>query len=424
MVRAASRGEAPYDRADLTLTMPMTAPSTTAASGLDPALTLLFACGTGLAVATLYYNQPMLAVIGADLGASPRALGLIPMLTQLGYAIGIALLAPLGDRHDRRRVIVLKALALVVALLAAAHAPTLAGLGVASLAVGVFATLAQDIVPAAAALAPASVRGRVVGQVMMGLLLGILLSRVISGAVAARYGWRVMFDGAALSIALLAVVAARRLPAMKPTTTLRYRALLASLAVLWRRHRPLRAAAWAQGLLMVAFGAFWSTLAIALHAAPFHLGSAAAGAYGLAGAAGALAAPLAGRVADRRGPGAVTQLGTALVTVSFAALLLVPSLGAHAALWLIGVASVGFDLGIQATLVAHQTIIYSLDADARSRVNAVLIFAMFVGMASGSALGSMLFGAAGWTAVAALATLAAGGAFLVRWRSRQRQHTH
>ena len=397
---------------------PMTSTCAQPSRELDAALTLLFACGTGLAVATLYYNQPMLAVIGADLGASPRALGLIPTLTQLGYAAGIALLAPLGDRHDRRRVIVLKAVALVVALVAAAHAPTLPLLGAASLAVGVFATLAQDIVPAAAALAPASARGRVVGQVMMGLLLGILLSRVISGAVAARYGWRVMFDGAALSIALLAAVAARRLPAMAPTTTLRYRALLASLAVLWRRHPPLRAAAWAQGLLMLAFGAFWSTLAIALHAAPFHLGSAAAGAYGLAGAAGALAAPLAGRIADRRGPGAVTRLGTALVTVSFAALLLLSHLRPGAALWLIGAASVGFDLGIQATLVAHQTIIYALDADARSRVNAVLIFAMFVGMASGSALGSALFGVAGWNAVAALATMAAGCALAVRWRAR------
>ena len=387
------------------------------APDLDRALTVLFALGTGLAVATLYYNQPMLAVIGAGLGAAPHALGWIPTATQLGYALGIALLSPLGDRHDRSRVIVIKSVALVGALLAAAHAPTLGALLAASLAVGVCATLAQDIVPAAAALAPAARRGRVVGQVMMGLLLGILLSRVISGVVAARYGWRVMFDGAAVSIALFTVLAARRLPRFEPTTTLRYDLLLRSLAVLWRRHAPLRHAALAQGLLMLAFGAFWSTLALVLHAPPYHLGSAAAGAYGLAGAAGALAAPLAGRISDRSGPARVTQLGTALVTLSFGALLLAGRLSPHAALWLFGGASLGFDLGIQATLVAHQTIIYGLDADARSRVNAVLIFAMFVGMALGSALGSALLGAAGWNAVAALSTGAAACALALRLRA-------
>ena len=175
-------------------------------------LILLFAVGSGLAVATLYYNQPMLAVIATGLGASTASAGWVPTLTQLGYALGILLLAPLGDRHDRRAVIVRKGLALVAALLAAAAAPNIAWLALASLAIGVFATLAQDIVPAAATMAGDANRGRVVGKVMTGLLLGILLSRVISGVVAAQWGWRLMFLAAALSIALLVLVAWRQLP--------------------------------------------------------------------------------------------------------------------------------------------------------------------------------------------------------------------
>lgn len=374
---------------------------------ISSSLLLLFAAGAGLAVATLYYNQPMLAVIGSDLKASAGMLGLIPTLTQLGYALGILLLAPLGDRHDRRQVILIKGVALVFALLAAAIAPSIAVLGIASLMIGVFATLAQDIVPAAAHLSPDASRGRVVGKVMTGLLLGILLSRVISGIVAAQWGWRIMFFGAAASIAALVAVAWDRLPNFEPTARLSYQELLGSLGRLWLQHPALRRAAIAQGLLMLAFGAFWSTLAIFLHAAPYDLGSAAAGAFGLAGAAGALAAPLAGHLADRRGPEIVTIAGAALVALSFATLFLIPGLPVTAGLWLIGISSVGFDLGLQASLIAHQTIIYSLDPAARSRLNAVLFVGMFVGMAAGSALGSLLLADAGLPGVVGLTTLAA-----------------
>ena len=178
---------------------------------------------------------------------------------------------------------------------------------------------------------------------------------------------------------------------------------------LWAQHPTLRRAAVSQGLLSVAFSAFWSTLAVMLHAS-FGLGSAAAGAFGLAGAAGALAAPLAGRLADRRGPERVTLLGAALTTVSFAALGLVGVVPPQAQLGLIVVASIGFDFGIQATLVAHQTIVYGIDPPARSRLNAVLFTGVFVGMATGAGLGSLALGHWGWNGVVVLATLASSGA--------------
>ncbi|WCM91289.1 MFS transporter [Acidovorax sp. NCPPB 2350] len=381
-------------------------------------LVLLLAATAGVSVASLYYSQPMLGVLGSDIRAAERTVGFVPTLTQLGYALGILLLAPLGDRYDRRRIILAKAAALAVALLASGLAPGIGALLAASLAVGLAATLAQDVVPAAATLAPEHRRGKVVGTVMTGLLLGILLSRVVSGLGAEHFGWRAVYLAAAVAVALLGVAVWRGLPGFAPTTRLVYGALLASMASLWCAHRPLRRAALAQGLLAVAFSAFWSTLAVMLHSR-FHWGSAAAGAFGLAGAAGALAAPLAGRLADRAGPQRVACLGAGLALASFAVLALAQWLPAWAQLALLVASAVGFDFGIQAALVAHQTLVYGLEPAARSRLNALLVTGVFVGMAAGSALGAVALARWGWTGVVALATLASAGALAVRladWR--------
>ena len=393
--------------------------STSGHSALAPRLVLLLAAGAGLAVACLYYCQPLLGSLAAEFGADAQHIGLVPTLTQLGYALGLLLLAPLGDRHDRRSIILLKAGLLVLALLAAALAPSLGVLLAASLAIGLTATLAQDIVPVAATLAAPARRGKVVGTIMTGLLLGILLSRVVSGLVAQQFGWRTMFVLAAIGVAVIGVAVWRALPHIAPTTDMSYPALLRSLLELLRRHRLLRTAALAQGLLAIGFSAFWSTLDIMLHAEPFHLGSAVAGAFGLAGALGALAAPLAGHLADRHGPQRVTRLGTALTTVSFALMCLSPWLAPVGQLWLLALATVGFDLGVQTTLIAHQTIVYGIDPGSRSRLNAVLFVSMFVGMATGAALGSSLLAHWGWTAVTAMATLSSLAAFAVRcWPAR------
>jgi predicted MFS family arabinose efflux permease len=366
----------------------------------------------------------MLGVLGADIHASAETLGWIPTLTQLGYAFGILMLAPLGDRHDRKRIILIKAAVLSLALLSAAVSPSIGVLLAASFVVGLSATLAQDIVPAAAHLAPAEARGKIVGTVMTGLLLGILLSRVVSGFVAEQFGWRAMFVAAAVTIVALGVALSRGLPRFVPSTQLAYRALLGSLTTLWRQHPGLRRAAMAQGLLSLGFSAFWSTLAVMLHGAPFHLGAGAAGAFGLAGAAGALAAPLAGRVADTRGPMAVASLGAGLTMVSFAAMLFLPLLSPQAALWLIAGSAVGFDLGIQTSLIAHQSIVYGIDPAARSRLNAILMTGVFIGMAAGGALGSLALAHWGWTGVTLVAASAAAGALILRLRPGVTRNGH
>jgi predicted MFS family arabinose efflux permease len=383
-------------------------------SALSAGLVWLLAVGAGLAVGALYYSQPMLGVMAASLGASSTDIGWVPTLTQLGYASGIFFLAPLGDRHDRRRIILVKAVLLTGALLLSALAPGLHVLWGASLALGLTATLAQDIVPSAATLAPEAQRGRIVGTVMTGLLLGILLSRVVSGVLAEGLGWRLVYALAALSMAVFAGVAWRTLPRVQPSTQLSYGALLMSLAELWQRHGVLRRAALAQGLLAVGFSAFWSTLAVMLHAAPWQVGSAVAGCFGLAGAAGALAATVVGRLTDRQGPLQVTRWGAGLAALSFGAMGLITALPASAQLWALGLATVGFDLGVQATLVSHQTLVYGIDPAARSRLNALLFTGMFAGMASGAALGSMMLATWGWLGVVALATSSAVAAWGVR----------
>jgi predicted MFS family arabinose efflux permease len=389
----------------------------TAAVALSPRLVLLLATAAGLGVAPLYYSQPMLGILETDLTASARAVGMAPMLTQLGYALGILLLAPLGDRFDRRRVILLKAIALVGALLLAAVSPSIGCLLAASFAIGLSATMVQDIVPAAATLAPDANRGKIVGTVMTGLLLGILLSRVVSGFVAEQYSWRAMFLAAAGSVAAIGLALWRGLPTFKPTTHLSYRALIGSLAHLWWHHRALRRAAFAQGLLAMGFSAFWSTLAVMLHGAPFHLGSAVAGAFGLAGAAGALGAPIAGRLADRHGPEWVTRVGIVITTVSFAVMAIGLTMSTHTQLMLLVVATVGFDLGVQTTLIAHQTIVYGIDPASRSRLNAVLFVGMFIGMAAGAGIGSLALAQWGWAGVIVLAVTTSLAALAVRmWR--------
>ncbi|MFK3878151.1 MFS transporter [Pantoea agglomerans] len=384
---------------------------------LSAPLVFTLAAGAGLSVASIYYSQPMLDIISKQFNAGIGAVGMVPMLTQAGYALGILLLAPLGDRHDRRTIIFIKGLMLVAALLLCGFSGGLSALLIASFITGLTATVAQDIVPASAALAPERSRGKTVGTVMTGLLVGILLSRVVSGVVAEYFGWRTMYMIAALAVLLITLTLWRVLPRFTPGTSVSYPRLLLSLVHLWRHHQTLRRAALAQGLLSVGFSAFWSTLALML-SDRFHLDSAVAGAFGLAGAAGAMAAPLAGSFADRIGPARVTQAGAALVTISFALMFLLPLLPMPAQLALIVLCTIGFDLGVQATLVAHQTLVYGLAPEARSRLNALLFTVVFIGMATGAALGSLALAHWGWNGVVALSTLAGAAALAVRFASR------
>ena len=278
---------------------------------------------------------------------------------------------------------------------------------------GMAATMAQDIVPAAAILAPEGKQGKTVGTVMTGLLLGILLSRTVSGLVGEAFGWREMYQLAAVSIAVITTIMWKALPRFTVHSTLSYPSLMLSMVQLWQRYSTLRRAALAQGFLSIAFSAFWSTLAVML-SEHYHLGSAIAGAFGIAGAAGALAAPMAGHLADKVGAAKVTQLGALLVTVSFALMFLLPALPVQGQWLLIALSAVGFDLGLQSSLVAHQNLVYSLEPQARGRLNALLFTMVFIGMALGSVLGSQVYALANWEGVVTLATFSSAIALVIR----------
>ena len=373
----------------------------------------VLALGAGFSVAAIYYAQPLLPLIGQDLTLSLTGMGLVPTLTQAGYALGILFLLPLGDRYDRRTLILLKSISLAVLLLACSFSGQLHSLLLISLLMGMAATMAQDIVPAAAILAPAGKQGKTVGTVMTGLLLGILLSRTVSGLVGEAFGWREMYQLAAISIAIITVVMWKMLPHFAANSTLSYPSLMLSMAKLWQRYPVLRRAALAQGFLSIAFSAFWSTLAVML-SEHYHMGSAVAGGFGIAGAAGALAAPLAGHLADRVGGEKVTQLGALLVTLSFALMFLLPALPVEGQWLLIALSAVGFDLGLQSSLVAHQNLVYSLEPQARGRLNALLFTLVFIGMALGSVLGTQVYALANWQGVVGLATVSGAISLMIR----------
>lgn len=360
----------------------------------EPGKGLVFAmaCACGIAVANIYYNQPMLGIIARSFPGE-LAPSLIPTATQFGYAIGLLFLVPLGDLMERRRLIVSQFLVLALSLLFAAIASTGWALLGASLFIGFSASVTQQIIPAAASLASDNRRGSVVGSVMSGLLSGILLSRILAGSIATNYGWRAMFWLAIPLVIAGATAMALVLPFSRPATSMKYGPLLRSLLQLWRGEPGLRRATFIQGLLFAVFSAFWTILALHLEQPPFHLGADVAGLFGILGMVGVLAAPVAGRLADRRGPSKVVSAGAFVTLLSW---LVLAGWNSLAGL-VFGVMLL--DFGMQSSMVANQQIIYGLQPQARNRVNSLFMVGMFIGGSLGSGGAMLAWKLASWQGV-------------------------
>lgn len=384
------------------------------APGISSSLVLTLAVATGVAVANLYYAQPLLADIAHSFRATDGQAGLVVTLTQVGYAVGLAFLVPLGDVLDRRGLVVTVLIGAAASLLASALAPSILLLALIGLAVGITSVVAQILVPFAADLALEGERGRVVGTVMSGLLIGILLARTVSGVVAGFWNWRVMFALAAFLMVLLSGVLWIVLPRRQRGRTLPYPALLRSVLTLVQQEPTLRRRALYGAFGFGAFNVFWTSAAFLLAGPPYHYATILIGAFGLIGAAGAFTASVAGRLADR-GYAALTTGGfAAAVALSF---LLLWVGGHHLVPLILGI--IVLDAGTQGLHITNQSVIYRLRPDARSRLTTAYMTANFAGGAVGSALSVALYTAGGWPGVCALGG-AMGACALGIWIVRDR----
>lgn len=366
--------------------------------GLPRRLMVVFAIACGLIAANIYYAQPMLETIARQFHATSAAVGQVVTMSQLGFAVGLLLLVPLGDLLDRRRLIAVTLLVATVALIAMALAPTLAVLVIAGLVVGLTSVVAQILVPFAATLANNASRGRVVGFVMSGLLLGILLSRTIAGLISQVAGWRAVYGGAAVLIAVLIVVLWRELPEVaRPAQGTSYGRLLRSVFAIAREEPLLRRRAVYGALGFASFSALWTSIAFLLARPPYSYSQAVIGLFGLVGVAGALAASAAGRWADR---GLTLRTTGGFIVATLLAWGLIALGGVSVIALIAGILLL--DLGVQGIHITNQSEIYRLRPEARSRLTAVYMTTYFLGGALGSATSATIYAVAGWPGVAAL----------------------
>ncbi|RYG69871.1 MFS transporter [bacterium] len=383
---------------------------------LTPRFLLLLAFACGIAVSNLYYSQPLLEQVRTSFGVSAAAAGLVSTVTQLGYTLGLLFLVPLGDALRRRQLIVNLMVIEALFLAGAALSPTLWWLQLFSLGIGIATVSAQVIVPLVAELSQPSQRGQNVGTVMSGLLLGILLARVVAGAIGGTWGWRIMFWMASgLSLAL-ALVLSKTIPNIPVSASLRFRDLMRSLWTLVGEEPRLRESALVGALIFGSFMAFWTSLSFHLEGPSFSYSTQVVGLFGLVGAAGALAAPLAGKSSDIRGPRAVIGFSTALTVFSF---LLFWLFGHHLIGLVIGVLLM--DAGVQATHISNQARTLTLRPDSRSRLNTVYMVAYFTGGSLGSLVSTLAWNQSGWSGVSATGLAFSLGALVVHWAYSAKQ---
>lgn len=372
---------------------------------LSRVVVFLFAVTAGSSAGCLYYLQPLLHEISVDFSISTATAGLLIAVTQIGYLLGLAFVVPLGDFVNRRRLVTGLLAVSCLALVAAGLMPAYGGLLTMVFAVGVSASAAQVVVPWAAAIAAPNERGAVVGNVMSGLLIGILSSRVLSGLVAEVGGWRaILFVAAGLQVAM-AVAVWFRAPEARPEAAgsgQSYPQVLRSILTLVRTHDVLRHRMFLGGLSMAAFSCMWTAIAFLLAGAgdsSYSYSEAEIGLFGLAGVAGALIAPVVGKLADR-GYLRHTQYGVWGAQIAGWVLLWA---GAHHVVVLV-IALLIFDFGVQGVQLANQTGVYSLDGQARSRLTTAYMVAYFAGGVIGSTVGGLAYQAGGWPLVCTIGT--------------------
>jgi predicted MFS family arabinose efflux permease len=362
--------------------------------GMSRSMTWLFAIAAGAAVGNLYWAQPLLKYIGDSFGVSTSVAGLLVTVTQVGYAIGIFLIVPLGDTLNRRRLLPAIMALSAIALAACAIAPSFNMLLVALGLTGMSTVTGQLLLPMAGDLATNEQRGRVVGTVASGTLTGIVVSRTISGLLADAFGWRAIYVTAALVATVLALVLSRALPESPARPAVSYRKLLGSVLAVVRRYRSVQVILAIGSATFAVFTMFWTGLTFLLSSAPFSYSATQIGLLGLAGLAGTVAAQRAGQMHDRGWSRPATSAALVLAIVA----LVIVVLGASSIVMIL-IGTVLFQAAIQIVNVLNQIRLFAVDPSARSRLNTAFVTGNFIGGAIGSAIAGALWQLGGWSAV-------------------------
>ncbi|MEV7598334.1 MFS transporter [Kitasatospora sp. NPDC089797] len=367
--------------------------------GLSPAVAWLLSVACGLAVANVYYSQPLLDLIARDYGIAPATIGLVGTLTQTGYAIGLLLLVPLGDHVDRRALTTAQLALSVLALLAVAVAPSAPLLLAAMAAVGVLAVVAQVVVAYSASLAAPGDQGRVVGTVTSGIVVGILLARTVAGTIGDLAGWRAVYLVSAVATGAMAFAVAAALPPERRRADRRigYLRLVGSVFTLFAEERVLRVRAVLALLTFTSVTVLLTPMVLPLAAPPFELSHTEIGLFGLAGAAGALGAGHAGRQADRGRAERTAGIGLSAMLAAWLPAALLP----HSVWWLV-LAVVVIDYGLQSVHVVNQHLLYQVRPEARSRLTAGYMLLYSAGCGAGAIASTVVYDHGGWTAVCLL----------------------
>jgi len=396
--------------------LPLTSESSSAPAVASRGKIIMMAIIAGAVITNIYCTQPILPLIASDLGLDLTTVDLIAGSALLGFATGLALLLPMGDRFDRRKLVLGQiALAFCFAI-AAALSPSVGTLIAASFGLGIVSCVPQQLVPFAAVMSKPSERGRNVGTVVSGIMVGILLGRTIAGVVGEAWGWRAVYGLEAAFMIPVWIAAAALLPKGVPSTNLSYPRLLASLWPLMRDNSAIRQSMFVQALLWACFNAFWVNLAALLANGPFQLGSAWAGGFGIIGAAGALAASLGGRATDRLGSRSVIGASIGIVTLAY--LLLA---GAQTSMALLVLGVVVLDIGVQSGLVSNQTRAFAVDPKAQGRINSLYMTATFFGGAVGAAVSGWLMTRFGWSGIVEFGIALGLIALAIHWIGAPRQ---
>lgn len=373
------------------------------------------AIAAGICVANIYYNQPILKDIADSLNTTEANVGLISVLAQAGYGFGLFFITPLGDKLNRKKLILGMQFLLITALLGMVFIENRLGIFSMSLIIGICSVAAQVILPMAASLETKN-KGKTIGIIFSGILIGILAARVFSGLIAEWFGWHFVYAISAAMVFATALMIHFSLPSIPAAFAGNYKVLLQSAVQQLGRFVVLRRAALIGALIFGAFCSFWTTLTFYLSGAPFFYKTDQIGLFGLLAIAGALGAPYIGKLIDNGNPAKAQLYTVGLLVFSVLILYFFPT-----SLWAILVAVLLLDIGVQATQLINIAMIYTLDEKANSRINTIYMTSYFIGGALGTFIGVQCWKYGGWNLVSLQLIVFSLLAFAVAWFSYQKK---